>query len=741
MRPSFFLLAFPFLLAAQPTLPNAAPMPTPEIQYLDAAGRPLAGAKLCTYAAGGSTPLATYTDSTAGTPNANPIVLDVNGRASVWVGPALYKFVLRTGGDATCTTGTVQWTQDNVTDATLYFVNYVKTAGTCTLITFTATGTGAVTRTCSSKLGDTLSLRDFGAVGNGTTDDYTALAAAIAAAAATSKELYIPAGTYIFGSQIVLPSNSWIRCEKGATLKLKDHAAFVEAGGAIAAILNTPGTTNIRFRGCIIDGNKANITGAGANDWSGTVWARDLQLAGTATTAAGTPEGFLVEDMEFKNATGEGFFLNGATGALVQKSTAHNNATVGFMVGRATPVVQGVYNSTFSDLISWDNESVNSAGSDGFFVAKTFGSTFADLVAYGSAATPLYGGFTGMKVVFSDNNAFSNLSMQHNAWQGIDIDNSNFNTFHGGNVSYNACTTIAGAGFGIQIRDSSGPSQHNVVSGFVLNANLVGFHLYGATTLLNDITNNVITGSLTSTAPLYGSGIVITGPQNHFVGNLIAGNANAGVYFDVGGSGDLNQFVANRIIGNAGWGIYGTLQPPKLILEWNDFLSTANTLGAVTGLTITSTSIYVDSTTGRPMIAGTASGEPVVLGDPAGIAYVAIEGAAGHERRLDFRTGTSLRWRIIADGRAESGANAGSDLRLENYDDTGTLINNPLLLVVRATGTALWTGTFAATQQISGLTLKQQSGTVTSAAVCFKVDGTLGYCSSAVGAGGTCTCN
>jgi hypothetical protein len=64
----------------------------------------LAGAKLCTYAAGANTPPATYADSTARTPNTSPTVLDVNGRVSVWIGPQLYKFVLRTGGDGTCST-------------------------------------------------------------------------------------------------------------------------------------------------------------------------------------------------------------------------------------------------------------------------------------------------------------------------------------------------------------------------------------------------------------------------------------------------------------------------------------------------------------------------------------------------------------------------------------------------------------------------------------------------------------
>lgn len=97
---------------------RAAPIPLPEIQFLNVDGSPLAGAKLCTYKAGTSTPLATFTDSTATTANTNPVTLDSYGRASVWVGKQAYKYVLIEGGDpGDCSTGTIHWTQDNVTAA------------------------------------------------------------------------------------------------------------------------------------------------------------------------------------------------------------------------------------------------------------------------------------------------------------------------------------------------------------------------------------------------------------------------------------------------------------------------------------------------------------------------------------------------------------------------------------------------------------------------------------------------
>lgn len=103
------------LALAIPALAQYSIMPDPKPQFLDATGIPLAGGKLCTYQAGTSTPLATYTDSTGGTLNSNPVILDSAGRALVWLGPSYYKIVLYSAGtDTTCNTGTLQWSVDNV---------------------------------------------------------------------------------------------------------------------------------------------------------------------------------------------------------------------------------------------------------------------------------------------------------------------------------------------------------------------------------------------------------------------------------------------------------------------------------------------------------------------------------------------------------------------------------------------------------------------------------------------------
>lgn len=63
-------------------------------QFLDANGAILSGGQIFTYAAGTTTPLATYTDQSGNTPNANPVVLDSSGKASIWIGDNAYKFVV-----------------------------------------------------------------------------------------------------------------------------------------------------------------------------------------------------------------------------------------------------------------------------------------------------------------------------------------------------------------------------------------------------------------------------------------------------------------------------------------------------------------------------------------------------------------------------------------------------------------------------------------------------------------------
>jgi hypothetical protein len=86
--------------------------PVPKIQFFDINGNPLVGGKLYSYAAGTTTPLATFTDQGGGTPNANPVILDSRGEANVWLGSSSYKLRLTTAADVDI------WTVDNIVNTT-----------------------------------------------------------------------------------------------------------------------------------------------------------------------------------------------------------------------------------------------------------------------------------------------------------------------------------------------------------------------------------------------------------------------------------------------------------------------------------------------------------------------------------------------------------------------------------------------------------------------------------------------
>lgn len=71
---------------------NLAPM----IRWraVDANGKPLSGGKVHTYQPGTTTPKASFVDQGGITPNTNPVILDANGSADIWLGPGYYKFVV-----------------------------------------------------------------------------------------------------------------------------------------------------------------------------------------------------------------------------------------------------------------------------------------------------------------------------------------------------------------------------------------------------------------------------------------------------------------------------------------------------------------------------------------------------------------------------------------------------------------------------------------------------------------------
>jgi hypothetical protein len=209
-------------------------------QFLDNNGVMLSGGLVYTYGAGTTTPLAAYTSNTGDTALANPIVLDASGRVptgQIWLTYGQgYKFTIKTS------TGTLIGTYDNIPSAALpplvndaasiayeqgatvtagnfiigqtYLITFIGSTNFQSIgavsntvgIYFTATGVGSgsgtaeISRSVEIKLQESISVTDFGAVGNGIADDTAAIQAALSAA--SNRTLYFPKGDYKISSTI-----------------------------------------------------------------------------------------------------------------------------------------------------------------------------------------------------------------------------------------------------------------------------------------------------------------------------------------------------------------------------------------------------------------------------------------------------------------------------------------------------------------------------------------------------------
>lgn len=188
-------------------------------QLFTDSGSPLSGGLVYTYLAGTSTPVTSYTSVSGITANSNPIVLNAAGRtpAEVWLTDSVgVKFVVKTA------TGTTIGTYDNVfsTDSgSTDVLSLLAASSGSSLVGFLQAGTGAVARTIQSKNRDVVSPEDFGAVGDGVTNDTVALQAAITALD-SGQTLHLENDYVVKGSGLTITNKTRITIEGPGRLKL-----------------------------------------------------------------------------------------------------------------------------------------------------------------------------------------------------------------------------------------------------------------------------------------------------------------------------------------------------------------------------------------------------------------------------------------------------------------------------------------------------------------------------------------
>lgn len=203
---------------------NLSPVGGAAAQFFDNNGNPLSGGKLFTYLAGTTTPVTTYTSSSGATAHTNPIILDSAGRVpsgELWLTDSVaYKFVVKTANDVLIAT------YDNIvgivdTTTLLDFETTLDGSTGSSLVGYQPAGTSAVTTNVQSKLRQTVSVRDFGAVGDGVTNDSAAFSAALLASdyvQGSPNDIYfIDTTVTITNNKRLISNGASIKCGVGKT--------------------------------------------------------------------------------------------------------------------------------------------------------------------------------------------------------------------------------------------------------------------------------------------------------------------------------------------------------------------------------------------------------------------------------------------------------------------------------------------------------------------------------------------
>ncbi|HBP1624761.1 TPA: hypothetical protein L5U86_000238 [Pseudomonas aeruginosa] len=232
--------------------------------FVDNNGHPLVGGRVYHYYVGTNTPKDTYQDSGQTIPNTNPIVLDARGEASIY-GAGTYRQVLTTSSGVTIwdqvildPSSAVGGDLDALKDDLANNTDPLKGAG---LVGFSnsavyADGTvGSGIREINAKIG--VVVTDYGAKGDGVTDDTDSIKAAITAAG-VGGDVIFPEGTYLITDKLTsLTSQRWLGRggQRATTLKKGANIDMVEVG-TLSTILDI----NLEGVGATYSGKGFRIT-------------------------------------------------------------------------------------------------------------------------------------------------------------------------------------------------------------------------------------------------------------------------------------------------------------------------------------------------------------------------------------------------------------------------------------------------------------------------------------------------
>tara|TARA_R100001198_G_scaffold96694_1_gene87870 strand:+ start:156 stop:2399 length:2244 start_codon:yes stop_codon:yes gene_type:complete len=363
------------------------------------------------------------------------------------------------------------------------------------LVSYTPAGTGAVATTVQTKLRETVSVKDFGAVGDGEKDDTAAIQAAIDSLGNSGGTVLIPVGTYLISSTLNLTKKTTLTGEGGYFLNQYSNTDF------------TVGGTTIKLKtGSNTDMLKVQVDSASiGDDYRSHCSIRNIQFFGNRSEAQ-------LPSTRDNNTSGNGIVLSGVRYVTFENVIVIKCAEDGIVV-QSHDYGSGAISSNNllirgCSLLSNYGKGISAAGGDSVMLGCNIG----------------YNGSSGISA--SGFGLINNCLVWDNLGAGVFI----------------ASTTEAPVLVGNKIYDNdlSGINIGSTDGRAVITGNMILRNGGGSTSGVQNKSGIFIASTLTN-------GIVISGNE---IGNNTGTTQEYGVYFNSSAT-RVEGFSGNNIYGNA----------------------------------------------------------------------------------------------------------------------------------------------------------------------------------------------